>query len=170
MVRKAKVYGKQKTNELVDAFQNLDLTTPPKGIDFSSRLKVKFCNSPFPGPYIDIQQSPALAPVTGNKGRADRIKSNKLKDEPANIESLPKSNIPHTFHELICKRPNILLVDEIPVPHGPKKIARSAGRLKEPHPESKLTHQPRLPRASVSTANGKQLFSVKEGKQKLIIE
>ena len=128
------------------------------------------CNSHSPGPYIDIQQSPALAPITGNKRRADRIKNIKLKDEAANIENVPESKISHPFHDLICKRLIILLVDEIPGPNGPKKTARSAGRLKEPHPESKLTHQPRLRRAFVSTAKGKQLFSVKEGKQKLTIE
>ena len=170
MVRKAKVYGKQKTNELVDAFQNLDLTTRPKGIDFAHSERPISCNLHSSGPYVDIQQSTALAPVTGNKCRADRIKNNKLKDEPANIENVPKSNIPHTFHELICKRPNILLVDEIPVHDGPKKTARSAGRLKEAPPKLKVAHQPRLPRAFVSPAKGKQLFPVMEGTQKLMIE
>lgn len=42
MARKAKVYGKQKTNELVSAIQNLNLITPPEGIDFSLQLKVTF--------------------------------------------------------------------------------------------------------------------------------
>ena len=61
-------------------------------------------------------------------------------------------------------------VNTVPDPHGLKTTVRSAGRLKEPNPESKLTHQPRLPRALVSTAKGKQLFSVKKGKQKLTTE
>ena len=170
MVRKAKVYGKQKTNELVSAIQNLSLTTPPKGIDFSYSERQISCNSHSSGPYIDVQPSPALAPVSGNERRAERTKNNKFKDELANIENIPKSKILHPFHELIYKRLNLLLVTEIPILHGPKKTARSTGRLKEPRPEPKLTHQPRLPRASVSTAKGKQLSSVMEGKQKFMIE
>ena len=170
MARKAKVYGKQKTNELADAFQNLNLATPPKGSDFSYCEKRMFCNSHSSGPYIDVQQSPALTPVTGNKCRANRIKNKKLKDEPAYIENVPKRRISHPFHGLICGRLNLLLVDEIPVPHGPEKTAQSAGRLKKPQPGSKPTDQTKLLRAFVSNAKSKQLSIVTKGKQKLMIE
>ena len=104
MVRKAKVYGKQKTNELVSAIQNLNLNTSPKGIDFSSQSNSMLpATHTLPGPYIDIKQFPALAPVTGNKCRAVRIKNNELKDEPANVENVPKRKILHRFHESLEK-------------------------------------------------------------------
>ena len=99
MVRKAKVYGKQKTNELVSAIQNLNLNTSPKGIDFSSQS-----NSILPathillGPYIDIPKFPALAPVTGNKSRAVRTQKNELKDDLANVENVLKRKILQPIH------------------------------------------------------------------------
>ena len=154
MVRKAKVYGKQRTNELVSAIQNLNLNTSPKGIDFSLQSNsILPATHILPGPYIDIKEFPALAPVTGNKSRAVCIQKNELKDEPTKVENIPKRKTLHPFMDH-WKRLNILPVDEITGPCGLRTTARSAGRPKEPNPESKLTHQPKVPRAFVSTAKG----------------
>ena len=104
MVRKAKVYGKQRTNELVSAIQNLNLNTSPKGIDFSLQSNsILPATHILPGPYIDIKEFPALAPVTGNKSRAVCIQKNELKDEPTNVENVSRRKIFHPFHERIGK-------------------------------------------------------------------
>ena len=103
MVRNAKVYGKQKTNELVSAFQKLDLTTPPKCIDSNSQPKVNFLQLISSGLDIDIQQLPALAPVTGNKRRARRVENDDLKNGTPIVEIAPERKISQQIHELNAK-------------------------------------------------------------------
>lgn len=103
MVRNAKVYGKQKTNELVSAFQSLDLTTPPKCLDSGSLSTLNLLQFTSSGPDIDTQQLPALAPVTGNKRRARRVENDYLKDGPAVVENGPQRKISQPFHRLNAK-------------------------------------------------------------------
>ena len=98
MVRNARVYGKQKTNELVSAFQSLNLTTPPKCVDSGSQSKVSGPQFTSSGPDVDTQQLAALAPVTGNKSRARRVEHDYLQDRPAVVENAPQRKISQRFH------------------------------------------------------------------------
>ena len=98
MARNPRVYGKQRTNELVSAFQSLDLTTPPKGVDAGSQTKVNSRQHSSAGPDVVIKQLPALAPVTGNKRRDRRVENHYLKDGPAVVENAPQRKILQRFH------------------------------------------------------------------------
>lgn len=103
MVRNAKVYGKQRTNELVSAFQSLDLSTPQTGVDSGSQSKVDALQHSSSGPDVVVKQLPALAPVTGNKRRARRVENDYLKDGPAVVENAPQRKISQGFHRLNAK-------------------------------------------------------------------
>ena len=170
MARNAKVYGKQRTNELVSAFQSLDLTPPQKGDDSGSQSKVNSRQHSASGPDVVIKQLHALAPVIGNKRRARRVENDYLKDGPAVVENAPQRKISQRYYRLNAKGLDFLLVDKIPSPQRLEMPARSAGRIKEPNTEPKLTRRPRLPRALVSTAKGEQLYSLINSKQKLMLE
>ena len=103
MARNAKVYGKQRTNELVSAFQSLDLTTPQKGVSSGSRSKVNSLQHSSSGPDVVIRTLPALAPVTGNKCRVRRVENDYLKDGPAVVENASQRKISQRFHRLDAK-------------------------------------------------------------------
>ena len=97
MARNAKVYGKQRTNELVSAFPSLDL------INSVSRSKVNSLQHSSSGPDVVIKTLPALAPVTGNKRGARRVENDYLKDGPAVVENAPQRKISQFFHRLDAK-------------------------------------------------------------------
>lgn len=103
MARNTKVYGKQRTNELVSAFQSLDLTTPQKGVNSGSGSKVNFLQHSSSGSDVDIKQLPALAPVTGNKRRVRRVENDCLNDGPAVVDNAPQRKISQRFHRLNAK-------------------------------------------------------------------
>ena len=98
MARNAKVYGKQRTNELVSAFQSLDLTPPQKGVDCGSQSKVNSRQHSSSGPNVVIKELPALAPVTGNKCRARRVENNYLKNGLAAVENAPQRKISQLYY------------------------------------------------------------------------
>ena len=103
MARNAKVYGKQRTNELVSAFQSLDLTTPQKGVNSGSRSKVNSIQHSSSGPDVVIKTLPALAPVTGNKRRARRVENDYPKDGPAVVENPPQRKVSQLLYSLNSK-------------------------------------------------------------------
>ena len=103
MVRKVMVYGKQKTEKLAIAFEDLSVTsTTSNGMRFSVFSGTNFNDLLFPDLYINTSR-PALTPITDNPRCGPSQERNVVLDGASHNETPKKSKYSPLLKEFeIC--------------------------------------------------------------------